>query len=78
MRLHLNLYRGETLIPDLEGAEYANLEEAYAEAVTSAREIMANRLRHGKEPFRASFSIVDSDGITVAILPFQQAIPVDG
>jgi hypothetical protein len=76
-RFHMNIRKGEKLLEDWEGEEFSSLLEARAEAVRSARELMAASIAAGKMPDgRAKFEIADESGKTVLIMPFEEAIDV--
>ena len=48
MRYFLHMYTGSETIPDPEGAEFDDLEAAQAEALQSARDLIADQLRCGQ------------------------------
>jgi hypothetical protein len=74
-RFHMNIRRGDVLLEDWEGQEFPSLSEARAEAVLSARELMAARVAAGKMPDgHARFEIADESGKTVLVMPFGAAI----
>jgi hypothetical protein len=73
-RFFLNVREGGELIYDPEGGEYLSIAEATAEAVLSAREIMANSILAGRNPSGGRFEIGDDSGQIVLIMPFEEAI----
>jgi hypothetical protein len=76
-RYFLNqVHKGE-LIPDVEGAEFADLEAVRKEAVLAAREIMADRLIKGEEVNHSKFEVLSETGTVVLTLPFSEALPKD-
>lgn len=75
MRYYLHMRSGETFMEDPDGEEFANLDAAKEEAIRSAREIMADRLRVGLPLDGQTFEIHDEDGNLVATVPFKSAIP---
>jgi hypothetical protein len=76
-RFHMNIRKGDELLEDWEGEEFPSLLEVRAEAVRSARELMAAAMAAGKMPDgRSKFEIADESGKTVLIMPFEEAIDV--
>jgi hypothetical protein len=65
MLLHFHLYDGETLIPDQEGGEFADLEAARAEARASVRELAVEDIRSGRVPRNWQIRIADPAGFVV-------------
>ena len=61
------------LIEDPEGSEFPDLENAYAEAWASAREILANELRAGKTVHTQQLEICDAAGRMLATVPLRDA-----
>lgn len=75
MRYYLHMRRGEELIEDPDGEEFADLGAAREAAIWSARELMADRLRRGRRMDGQTFEIHDETGSLVATVPFKDAIP---
>ena len=73
-RFFLNVREGGELIYDTEGGEYPSVAEATAEAILSAREIMANNIRTGRKPSDSRFEIGNDLGQIVLVMPFEEAI----
>lgn len=76
MRLFFHLHDGSRVIEDIEGGIYPSLEEAHAEAVQSARELLGAGLTNGRSLFHYSIHAIDEDGRTRFYLPFLDAVPV--
>jgi len=76
-RFFFNVREGDKLIDDIEGGDYPSLAEARAEAVLSARELMANDILAGRKPSGSRFEIGDDSGQIVLIMPFEEAIGSD-
>lgn len=74
-RYHLLTRCGDVLLPDDEGEEYSSLDEARTEALESARELMAERLRSGRplNVANSSMEIYGEDGALRCIVPFASA-----
>jgi hypothetical protein len=77
MRFHFDIHDGTHRHEDLEGVELPGLAHAYKEAVATAREIMAARLRAGEGLGREVFVVHDETGRQVLTVPFRDTIPRD-
>jgi hypothetical protein len=64
-RFYMHIRQGDRLFEDPEGEEFASLVEARAEAVMSARELMAEMVAAGKSPRNNRFEIADDSGHVV-------------
>lgn len=73
-RFFFNVREGDKLIADLEGADFLSIAEATAEAVLSARELMADSILAGRKPSDSRFEIGDESGQIVLIMPFEEAM----
>ena len=73
-RFYLNIRQDDNLIEDPEGHEFPSLVDARAEAVLSAREIMAARVLAGKRPNHGRFEITDHSGKLISVMWFEEAI----
>jgi hypothetical protein len=73
-RYHLHLRRSCTRIFDDAGSEFPSLEAAREEALISARELIAIKVRDGRLPLDWMFEIADEDGIVVLSVPFTDAV----
>jgi hypothetical protein len=60
-RFYFHLRKGESFCADPEGAEFADLEAARKEAMQSARELVAESIRHD-EGIEGQFEIAGEDG----------------
>ncbi|MBB3594802.1 hypothetical protein FHX08_005212 [Rhizobium sp. BK529] len=76
MRYFFHIRDGEDLILDQEGSDCASLAAAIEEAKADARELMAERLRSGRELDGQSFEIVDDAGLLAAVVRFKDALPL--
>ena len=75
--LHVRNGNG-TVILDPEGAGFADLQSAKAEAIASARELISECVRSGTSMgLHRVFEIVDGNGQTVATVPFSDAVVAD-
>ncbi|MGE3831231.1 MAG: hypothetical protein AB7F76_09595 [Parvibaculaceae bacterium] len=73
-RFYFNIRHSEGLIEDTEGQELRSLEEAHAEAVASARELIAEAVLLGEQIDHRAFEISDETGSTLDVVPFSEAM----
>ena len=76
-RFFFNVQQGNEYVEDTEGQEIADLEGVRSEALTAAREVVAEGALAGKEWTSWSFNITDENGETVLRFPFSQAMQSD-
>jgi hypothetical protein len=74
VRYYFNIRYSDGLIEDQEGQELRSLEEARAEAVASARELIAEAVLLGAKIDHRAFEITDESGATLAVVPFSDAL----
>jgi hypothetical protein len=74
-RYYFHLRSGEETAKDCEGAEFPDLDAACKEARTSAREMVADAVRQGKERTADAFVIADESGQELATVPMREALP---
>lgn len=74
MRYFFHVRRGAMLLPDPEGSEYPTSQEAHAEGLSVARELLGRQLI-GNEAVDWStvIEIYDFDGQLTAVIGFRQA-----
>lgn len=76
-RFYFNVRDGETVIADKEGVEMPGKTAAAEEAEQAARDLLADRVKHG-EPLEAkSFEVVNDNGETILTLPFRSVLRLD-
>ena len=63
----------DSLLEDLEGAEFPDLEAARAETVAASREVLAERIKAGLPLSGLQFEIRDEAGEMVATVPIRDA-----
>ena len=73
-RFYLNVRQDETLVKDPEGSDFSSLDEARAEALLSARELMSARVLAGRKANHSKFEITDDNGNVVMVVWFEEAI----
>jgi hypothetical protein len=76
-RFYFNLRNSKEFLEDPEGQECESLTAARQEAILSAREIMAARVKSGKNPDGAQFEITDITGQLILTVPFPDAYTTD-
>jgi len=76
--LYLNQRCNADLIEDLEGGNYSSLEDAFRDAIVSARQSMAESVRRGLLSDGWRFEIVDGCGVLLAVIPFDETLSPDG
>jgi hypothetical protein len=74
MRYYFHIRNGEEVICDPEGSQCATVAEAILEAKAHARELMAERLKSGREVDGQSFEIVDETGLLAATVRFKDVL----
>jgi len=74
-RFFLDVLNERELREDPEGQEFADVDAAVAEAVASARDLVAYGIMQNEDASGRSFLIRDEDGETVATVPFRSALP---
>src|SRR5215207_1000831 len=74
-RFFLHVLNERELREDPEGQEFADRDAAVAEAVASARDLVAYGIMQNEDASGRSFLIQDEDGETVATVPFRSALP---
>lgn len=73
-RYFFHIRDGDVLIEDPDGSDFVSVEEARAEAILSARDLLAERLRSGGVLDGQTIEITDLNGTVVAIVPLRDAI----
>jgi hypothetical protein len=73
-RYFFHIIDGGDRLDDPEGVDLADLDTARAEAILTAREIMAEGIKRGDYPDGQIFEITNGDGQILLTIPFKQAI----
>jgi hypothetical protein len=73
---YLHIRDGEMLIADVEGQEFPDVTAAHAEAVRSAREMLAEKVRLGEIVDGQKIEIADEAGDVVDVVPFKETLRV--
>jgi hypothetical protein len=71
MRYHFNIREGAAFIPDDEGAEFATLEAARAEARASVRDLASEDIRNGRPAHAWQVEITTSEGAVLESTGFR-------
>jgi hypothetical protein len=74
-RFFFHVVEGAELLTDEEGADLRDALEARQMAINSARELLADAIRHGKNKIPEAFVITDEHGLTIETVPFAAALP---
>jgi hypothetical protein len=81
MHLFIHICNGPQLMRDPEGAEFASVDAAVAEATQSARDLIAQELTAGREvPSNWQALVATGDGTIIEAVPFSTiaAAPANG
>lgn len=73
-RFYFHIVDGEHVLEDPDGTELADIEEARADALQSARHLLAERVLNGEIVNGQRFEIRDDHGKLLATVPFKDAI----
>ncbi|HEX8571326.1 MAG TPA: hypothetical protein VF759_01095 [Allosphingosinicella sp.] len=73
-RYYLSVCNGNGFVEDVEGQELPDLEAARAEAIRSARSIMASDVQRGMLDLSSFIEIEDCDHQLVHTLGFEEAV----
>ena len=74
-RFYFHLKEGDELIPDEDGTDLPDVAAATREAVLTARELLANAIKGGKERVPEALVIADEAGQTLEVVPLVAVIP---
>jgi hypothetical protein len=69
---YLHIRDGELLLADVEGQEFPDVEAAHAEAVRSAREMLAEKIKLGEIVDGQKIEIVDEAGDVVGVVALKE------
>lgn len=61
-------------VPDTEGLEFRDVEEAYLEAFRAAQEMWSELLKERRDPRRCSFEVRNAAGEILFLFPFQEVV----
>jgi hypothetical protein len=75
-RFHLHVHDRSGLVRDVEGQDLPGLDAARAQAMRSARAIMAEDVRQGCLDLRGRVEVAGSDGAVLLTLRFGEAIEI--
>jgi hypothetical protein len=73
---YLHIRDGDLLLMDVEGQDFPDVEAAHSEAVRSAREMLAEKLKLGEIVDGQEIEIVDEAGDVVSVVPLKEAFRV--
>jgi hypothetical protein len=64
-------------VRDCEGMVLGSAAEARDEAIRSARDIMAEEVRHGRLPLSHRIEVADEQGQPILAVPFREAVTIE-
>lgn len=76
-RYYFHIRDGDDLHKDTTGVDLPSVEHAKEEAVASARDFLADNIKHGEELDHRRFEVWDEQGVPHFILPFKGAIGIE-
>jgi hypothetical protein len=76
-RFYFHIREDGLLQKDNIGVELPSVEHAREEAMASARDFLADRIRHGDELDDRQFEVWDEKGVPHFVLPFKGAIGIE-
>lgn len=76
-RFYFNLRRSNEFLKDPDRQECESLTAAHEEAILAAGELMASRVKSGKNPDGGQFEITDITGQHILTVPFKDAYTTD-
>ena len=74
-RFYFHLRKMGQLVTDDEGLELPNKSTALREAQQSARELLADAIKSGKDTVPEAFVIADEQGREIVTLPLEALVP---
>ena len=74
-RFYFHVVEGAELLTDVEGAHLRDALEARQMAIRSAREILADAIRGGKNRIPEAIVIADEEGRAIETVPFAIVLP---
>jgi hypothetical protein len=74
-RFYFHVVEGAELLTDVEGVHLRDALEARQMAIRSAREILADAVRAGKNRIPVAFVIADEQGREIETIPFASVLP---
>lgn len=76
-RFFFNVHDGDEIIRDHEGVDVPALDDAIEEARQAARDLLAERVKHGAAIDSQAFEVLDDKGKAVLTLPFRSVLQLD-
>ena len=74
-RYYFHIRNVDDVALDEEGTDLPDLNTVCRQALASARELLANAIKEGKEPISESVVIADANGQELMSVPLTQALP---
>jgi hypothetical protein len=76
-RFYYHVRKGDLLIEDTEGVEVPGLRAAFDEAEQGARDLMAERVKHGQVIDGHQFEVHDELGTKLFTVPFKSVLRIN-
>ena len=73
-RFFFDFREADDRVPDAEGTELANVDEAYLEAFRAAQEMWSELLTQRRDPHRCRFEVRSADAVVLFVLPFHEIL----
>jgi hypothetical protein len=77
-RLYFHLHECGHLVPDEEGQEVVDLQDARDRAIRAARDVMCAEVQNGKLCLGCCIIIADADNKEVDRIPFRDTVSLSG
>jgi uncharacterized protein DUF6894 len=74
-RYYFHVRSANDTVLDEEGDDLPDLEAAHRQALASARELLGNAIKAGRDPVPESIVIADALGLVVMIVPLKNVLP---
>ena len=78
MRYFVHLREERGLVPDEEGIELDGIDAARQAAIEGARSLIASEVLAGKLSLKTVIEVEDEKGRRLLVLPFRDAVQLDG
>jgi hypothetical protein len=74
-RFYFHVRMGERFIADQEGSDFLDIAAARLEALATARDVLADAIRSGKDDIPEAFVIADGEGHELEAVPLASVLP---
>ena len=73
-RYYFDFRQAGVRVPDTEGVEFHDVEQAYLEAFRAAQDMWSELLKQRRDPRRCSFEVRNAAGEILFLFPFQEVM----